>query len=237
MRAAHTVRLVATLCLVGAAPSLSAQATRPLATVNGFAPDRLARIDSALQRYVDDSKIAGAVALVMRDGKVVYEKAIGWSDREANKRMTTDAIFRIASQSKAITSVAALMLVEEGKINLSDPVSRWIPTFAKTTVAVRRDSTKPASDSNRVIVPARRPDHGSRSAHAHVGHFVRRRARSSSACTMRKSSATAATRTAGTPPTRTSRSAPRWSDSARCRSSRSRARRGCTATTSTFSGA
>jgi CubicO group peptidase (beta-lactamase class C family) len=156
MRAVRTVPLLATLCLAVAGPALAAQAARQQATVNGFAPDRLTRIDSALQRYVDDNRVAGAVAIVMRDGKVVYEKAIGWSDREANRRMTTDAIFRIASQSKAITSVAALMLVEDGKVNLSDPISRWIPSFAKTTVAVRRDSTKPASDSNRVIVPARR---------------------------------------------------------------------------------
>jgi CubicO group peptidase (beta-lactamase class C family) len=155
MRSRATV-VVALCAVVG--QSAGAQAARSAAqsTVNGFSTERLARIDSTLQRYVDDGRIAGAVGLIMRDGKVVYQKAIGWSDRENNKRMTTDAIFRIASQSKAITSVAALMLVEEGKINLGDPVSRWIPAFAKTTVAVRRDSTKPASDSNRVIVPARR---------------------------------------------------------------------------------
>lgn len=149
-------RFLVAICLALTTSTLRAQATRPAATIDGFDPHRLARIDSTVQHYVDDHRIAGAVGLVMRDGKVVYEKAFGWSDREANRRMTTDAIFRIASQSKAITSVAALMLVEEGKINLSDPVSRWIPTFAHTTVAVRRDSTKPASDSNRVIVPARR---------------------------------------------------------------------------------
>jgi CubicO group peptidase (beta-lactamase class C family) len=93
---------------------------------------------------VDNGSIAGAVGLVLRDGQVVYERAVGWSDREANVRMTTDAIFRIASQSKAITSTAIMMLVEEGKIALGDPVSRFIPAYARTTVALSADSVVPA---------------------------------------------------------------------------------------------
>jgi CubicO group peptidase (beta-lactamase class C family) len=117
--------------------------------IHGFDPARLARIDSALQRYVNENRVAGAVGLVMRDGQIVYERALGWADREANRRMTADAIFRIASQSKALTSTAILMLVEEGKINLSDPVSRWMPTFARTMVALR-------ADSGRTLMPARR---------------------------------------------------------------------------------
>src|SRR5690606_29925808 len=103
-------------------------------------PARLERIESTLQRYVDEGVIAGAVALVMRDGEVVYEEAVGWSDREARRPMRTDDIFRIASQTKAITSTAVMMLVEEGKIALDDPVSRWLPSFDSTTVAVRTDS-------------------------------------------------------------------------------------------------
>ena len=115
----------------------------------GFASDRLARIDQMMQRYVDENQIAGAVGLVMRDGRVVYEHAVGWADKEAGRRMTPDAIFRIASQSKALTSTSILMLVEEGKIGLDDPVSRYIPEFAHTTVAIK-------SDTGRVIVPAKR---------------------------------------------------------------------------------
>lgn len=115
----------------------------------GFASDRLARIDQFLQRYVDDNQIAGAVGLVMRDGRVVYQRAVGWADKEAGRRMTPDAIFRIASQSKALTSTAILALVEEGKIGLEDPVSRYIPQFAHTTVAIK-------SDTGRVIVPTKR---------------------------------------------------------------------------------
>jgi CubicO group peptidase (beta-lactamase class C family) len=131
---------------------LSAQqpaAARPAASRLGFSPERLARIDSALQRAVDRGEIAGAVALVMRDGQTVYERAVGWADREAQRRMTADAIFRIASQTKALTSVAIMSLVEEGKIALNDPVSRFIPAFQRTTVAVR-------TDTGRAIVPARR---------------------------------------------------------------------------------
>ena len=113
-------------------------------------PARLARVDSVLERYVREGRIAGAVGLVMQDGAVVYERAVGWADREADRPMTTDAIFRIASQSKALTSTAIMMLVEEGVMNLGDPVSRWMPTFAETTVAV-------ASDTGVVVVPAHRP--------------------------------------------------------------------------------
>ncbi len=111
-----------------------------------LAPDRLARIDRLLQQYVDDKKIAGAVALVLHEGRPEYEHAFGWSDKEANRRMTTDTIFRIASQTKAITSTAVLILMEEGKIGLNEPVSHFIPTFAKTSVI-----------SGEGTVPAKRP--------------------------------------------------------------------------------
>lgn len=120
------------------------------ATRHGFAVARLARLDRALDRAVARGEIAGAVALVTRDGQPVYERAVGWADREAGRRMTTDAIFRIASQTKALTSVAAMSLVEEGRLTLDEPVARYIPAFARTTVAVR-------TDTGRAIVPAARP--------------------------------------------------------------------------------
>ena len=115
---------------------LVAIATIP-ASADSLSAERLARIDRLLQQYVDDSRIAGAVALVLQDGKPAYERAVGWSDKEAGRRMTTDTLFRIASQTKAITSVAILSLVEEGRIDLNEPASRYIPGFAKTTVAVQ----------------------------------------------------------------------------------------------------
>src|SRR4051812_47066211 len=123
------------------------QATHAIAPA--FAPDRLARIDALLNRYIEEDRIAGAVALVLRNGKPVYERAFGWSDKEAGRRMSTNTIFRIASQTKAFTSAAVLALVEEGKIGLAEPVGDFIPTFKKTTVAVK-------DDSGVSTVPARR---------------------------------------------------------------------------------
>jgi CubicO group peptidase (beta-lactamase class C family) len=111
--------------------------------------ERVARIDRLLQEYVDKNQIAGAVALVLRDGRPVYEHAFGWSDKEAGRTMTSGAIFRIASQTKAFTSTAVLALYEEGKIALDDPVSRFIPSFRKTSVAVK-------DESGVRIVPAKR---------------------------------------------------------------------------------
>ena len=109
------------------------------------------RIDRFLQSYVDSNRIAGAVVLVLRDGRVAYERAVGWSDREGKRPMTPNAIFRIASESKPLTSVAILQLAEAGKLSIDDPVSRWMPTYAHTFVA----SDAPG-DSGRTLVPARR---------------------------------------------------------------------------------
>src|SRR5438105_10356188 len=113
-------RLIALALLCVAPASLPAQ-TQPR-----FAPARLARIDRFMQQYVDSGQIGGAVGLVLRDGKVVYSHAVGWIDAESRRPMTTDALFRIASQTKALTTVAILSLVEEGKLSVDDPVSRYI---------------------------------------------------------------------------------------------------------------
>ena len=121
----------------------------PLPAQDGFAPDRLARIDRMLQQYVDSGQVAGAVALVLRDGKPVYQRAVGWSDLAAHRPMTPTSLFRIASQTKALTTVVILSLMEEGKLAVDDPVSRYIPAFAHTRVATR-------SDTGRVIRPAKR---------------------------------------------------------------------------------
>jgi CubicO group peptidase (beta-lactamase class C family) len=144
--------LLAALAIVASTHPVAAQPARAAVTrtANGFSSERLARIDRFLQQSVDSNRIGGAVALVLRDGQVAYQKSVGWLDRESRRPMTPDAMFRIASQSKAITSTAVLMLVEEGKIALGDPVSRFIPAYAHTTVASR-------SDSAHAVVPARRP--------------------------------------------------------------------------------
>src|SRR5687768_10212691 len=102
--------------LLLSAPSAQQRAAAPspaAAKAAGFSVERLGRIDAALQQYVDDKRAAGIVALVLRDGRPVYQKAVGWSDQDAGRRMEPNTIFRIASQTKAITSVAILQLAEE----------------------------------------------------------------------------------------------------------------------------
>jgi CubicO group peptidase (beta-lactamase class C family) len=89
-----------------------------------------------MQRYVDEGRVAGLVTYVARSGRVAHLEAFGKADIEAGTPMRTDSIFRIASQTKALTSVAVMMLVEEGRIGLADPVSRFIPALKSTTVAV-----------------------------------------------------------------------------------------------------
>jgi CubicO group peptidase (beta-lactamase class C family) len=116
-----------------------------------FDQARLSRLDGVLQQYVDENRIAGAVALVLKDGKPAYERAVGWRDKDGGARMTPDSIFRIASQTKAVTSVAVLMLVEEGKVGLTDPVSRYIPAYAKTTVAVKKGGVVEVVPAKRAI--------------------------------------------------------------------------------------
>ena len=143
------LRFTLALCVGPVAATAQIRAPAAQAAQLGFAADRLARIDRVLQEAVDSNRIAGAVGLVLRDGRIAYEKAFGWADKEAGRRMTTHAIFRIASQSKALTSVAILSLVEEGRLGLGDRISRFIPSFAKTTVAVK-------ADSGRSIVPSKR---------------------------------------------------------------------------------
>jgi len=137
------ILLLATLAAgLTAAPRAQQPAAPPLDA------DRLARIDRVLQEHVDGNRIAGAVALVLRDGQPIYERAVGWSDKESGRRMSMDTIFRIASQTKALTSAAILMLMEEGRLSVGNPVSMFIPAFQKTTVAVKGESGS--------TVPARR---------------------------------------------------------------------------------
>jgi CubicO group peptidase (beta-lactamase class C family) len=147
-----TMRMAAAALAVLISTALVAQAPAPTPVAAGrFDPARAAVIDRALQRYIDTDRVPGVVALVMQDGQVVYEKAFGWADREAGRRMTTDAIFRIASQTKALTSAAIMQLIEEGSLTLTTRVGTLIPSFTRTSVAV-------ASERGAVTqVPARRP--------------------------------------------------------------------------------
>ena len=134
---------------IAVAQQSPAVAPRPVST--GVSAERLTRIDRLLQGYVDEGKIAGAVALVLKDGRPVYEKAVGWSDKEAGRKMMPNTLFRIASQTKALTSTAIMALVEDGKIGLQEPVGNFIASFKKTTVAEKDEFGAPR------IVPAKRP--------------------------------------------------------------------------------
>jgi CubicO group peptidase (beta-lactamase class C family) len=104
----------------------------------GFSSERLKRVTSAFQTDVDKGTIPGAVVLIARNGKVAYLEAIGFQDREKKVPMSTDAIFQIASMTKPFTSVAIMMLVEEGKILLSDPASVYLPEFKTLQVGVEK---------------------------------------------------------------------------------------------------
>lgn len=116
----------------------------------GLSAERLERIATAVQQDINDKRIAGAVTLVVRHGKVAWFKAQGMADREAGKAMPTDAMFRICSMSKPITTAAAMMLYEEGKFLLDDPVSKYLPEFKDMKVLV-----KPAQGP-RYTIPASR---------------------------------------------------------------------------------
>ena len=125
--------------LLLSAIAADAQTTAAHAGSQAFDASRAATIDRALQNYVDTDRVAGIVALVMQDGQVVYEKAFGWADKEAGRKMTTDTIFRIASQTKALTSTAIMQLLEEGALTLNTRAGSFIPSFTRTTVAVANE--------------------------------------------------------------------------------------------------
>jgi CubicO group peptidase (beta-lactamase class C family) len=118
----------------------------------GLSSERLQRLSDALQQYVEEGKLPGGVALVARRGKVAYIEAFGQRDREAKAPMREDAIFRIASQSKAIVSVGVMILQEEGKLLLADRVSKYLPEFGQTTVAVKN-----SAGNGYEVVNAKRP--------------------------------------------------------------------------------
>ncbi|MFP9530701.1 serine hydrolase domain-containing protein [Pectobacterium brasiliense] len=88
-----------------------------------------ARIQAVVQQALDDGRLVGAVVLVARNGELIHQQAAGWADRESARPMALDAIFRLASVSKPIVSVAALVLVAQGRLNLDEDITRWMPTF------------------------------------------------------------------------------------------------------------
>ena len=139
----RTRSLLLTALLALVLPLLSTARELPTAKPEaiGLSGERLARIDSVLQQHIKDGAIFNAVALVARDGKLVHARAYGTLDLQGRTPMPMDALFRMASSSKPVTSVAVLMLAEEGKLRLTDPVSRFIPSFKNLKVAVPKPGT------------------------------------------------------------------------------------------------
>src|SRR5580693_714259 len=117
----------------------------------GFAADRLHRLDDKFARYVDDGRLKGWLLTVSRHGKLAYVARYGQRDAEAGRPVETDTLWRIYSMTKPVTSVAAMMLYEEGAFELQDPVSRFIPSFADVRVFAGGSDLKP------VTVPATEP--------------------------------------------------------------------------------
>lgn len=134
-RFAVFVAVFVALALGGCATGLR-QASSPESV--GVSSERLKDVSTAFQAGVDKKEIPGAVVLIARRGQIAYFEAFGYRDREANAPMTRDAIFRIASMTKPIVSIAAMILIEEGKLSLSGPVSRHLPAFKNVRVGAER---------------------------------------------------------------------------------------------------
>ena len=136
-----------TLCLLASGAAL-AEDPLPRAKPEdvGLSSERLARIGATLNADIEAGRIPGAVIAIARHGKLVAFDAYGWRDKAAGVPMTTDTIFNIASMTKPMTTVGALMLYEQGKILIDDPLSKYFPKFASMRVAVRDAGEPPDYD-------------------------------------------------------------------------------------------
>ena len=152
MKTRHSMKLITLFLAIILHSNLSAQEFAKTAPEKvGMSSERLEYLTSTFQEYVDNEELSGAVVLVARRGKIAYFKSFGKSDIKNNIPMEENSIFRIASQTKAIVSVGIMILQEEGKLIISDPVGKYIPAFNETTVAV------PKEDGGYEIVKANRP--------------------------------------------------------------------------------
>jgi CubicO group peptidase (beta-lactamase class C family) len=135
-----TTALAAIVIATTASPPACARELQPFATAApeqvGMSSERLGRITTMLKKEIADGKLPGAVVMVARKGKIVYSDAIGSQDKDPNTPMKLDSIFRIYSMTKPLASVAAMMLVEDGVIQLTDPISKFRPAFKDMQVSV-----------------------------------------------------------------------------------------------------
>ena len=147
----HRVPLTLIAVMLTASPLLAQGLTPAKPETVGLSSERLERLTGALQQYVDDGRLAGAVAIVARRGKIAYLEAVGHRDKAMGSDMAKDTIFRIASQTKALVSVGVMMLQEDGKLLITDPVGKYLPEFMETTVA------QPNGRGGYDVVAAKRP--------------------------------------------------------------------------------
>ena len=117
----------------------------------GFSSERLAKLTQLMNAKVEDGTMVGGMGMIARNGKIIYSQTYGQADREAGKVMTDDAIYRIYSMSKPITGVALMMLYEEGKFRLNDPIAMYIPEMANLPVALSTGGTGVVSDGTTSI--------------------------------------------------------------------------------------
>lgn len=151
----RTITVTAALLLI-AANTACAQHALPIDPgAVGMLPDRLARIDDAINTEIAHGKIPGAVALVAKNGKVVYFKSFGFADIDSKTPMQNDSIFRIASMTKAVTSAAVMTLYEQGHFRLSDPVAKYIPAFSNMTVVSEVNDNGEISSTSAATNPIR----------------------------------------------------------------------------------
>jgi CubicO group peptidase (beta-lactamase class C family) len=122
-------------------------------SAGGFSAARLARLDTAMNEWVRKNWVNGSVALIARHGKIIFDKAYGYNDLDKRTALDKNGIFRIASQTKAVTTIAVMMLWEEGKFSLDDSVAKFIPAFANEKVL----GTFNAQDTSYTTIPAKRP--------------------------------------------------------------------------------
>src|SRR5437868_11856426 len=143
------------LRMLSAAALVSLLVLRPAAETQtvkpedvGLSSDRLARITEMMKRHIAAGEISGGVTLVARHGKIAHFEATGVTDVDAKKPMAKDSVFRIASMTKPVTGVAIMMMMEEGKLRITDPVSKYIPSFKDLKVAVAEPRGRGAAAAN-----------------------------------------------------------------------------------------
>src|SRR6266478_1756543 len=156
----HLLAALSILYLVALGLATTARAYDPAPVSDpealGFSSSRLARIAAWQQTQVDAGAFSGAVAAIARNGRVAYLRAVGFRDRAKTIPLQPDAIFWIASMTKPVTSVAAMMLAEEGKLDLAAPVHQYLPELKEMMVGV--ETTDPASGQSRLALePQKRP--------------------------------------------------------------------------------